>query len=134
MSAASEAVVEVPDWFLLAGFDRCPFGFSPLPIPLCPYRFVESGRSPFKRLMVIVSGGVYPDDKRWVHCSFSRPDVTPSYDDMVTVKRLFLGDERKAIQVLPEKKNWVNIHVHCLHLWHCVDGDGLPSFTIGGAI
>ena len=33
--------------------------------------------------------------------------------------------------VFPERKFHVNIHPFCLHLWCCLDGDGLPEFSHG---
>jgi hypothetical protein len=50
---------------------------------------------------------------------------------MSEVKELFIGGDRQAIQVMPPRSNHVNIH-EVLHLWHCLDGDGLPDFTGGG--
>ena len=79
-------------------------------------------------LRVIVSGAYY-EGKKWIHVSLSRRTRMPTYDDLVMVKRAFLGPDRKAIMVLPEERNHVNIHPYCLHLWHCVDGDGLPEFS-----
>lgn len=84
------------------------------------------------RQTVIVSGAVEQDGKRWLHVSTARPDRLPSYDDMVTVKEMFIGREAHAISVMPPRAEHVNIHVHCLHLWHCLDGSPLPDFTRGG--
>ena len=81
-------------------------------------------------LSVIVSG-VIEDGKRWLHVSFARKSRMPEYTDMAIVKRLFIGEDRKAIMILPEKRNHVNIHRYCLHLWSCLDGDGLPEFSHG---
>lgn len=85
-----------------------------------------------KRMSVIASGNTELDGKRWLHVSLARPDFMPSYEDVKLVKELFIGEENKAIQVFPPKSEHVNIHVHCLHLWHCLDGDPLPDFTQGG--
>jgi len=81
-------------------------------------------------VIVIISGQV-EDDKRWLHVSLSRKHKMPSYEDIALVKRVFIGDGKKAIMVLPERKYHVNIHPYCLHLWHCLDGDGLPEFSHG---
>lgn len=125
---------EVPDWFLLAGWDRCPLGFRPLPLEFVPFRFVEAAQPPDRRLMVIVSGHLEADGKRWVHVSFSRPHKLPSWEDIRRVKDTFIGPERLAIQVFPPEAQYVNIHQTCLHLWHCVDGDPCPDFRHGGQI
>lgn len=82
-------------------------------------------------LFVMVSGTVERDARRWVHVSFSRRDRMPSYEDSALVKRLFIGRECKAIHVFPPESEHYNLHPYCLHLWHCVDGDGLPDFRSG---
>jgi hypothetical protein len=84
-----------------------------------------------RRLSVIVSGMVYPDGKRWYHVSVAHPERLPSYNELCEVKSVFIGDNKKAIQVFPAKSEHVNIHPNCLHLWHCVDEDPLPDFTAG---
>jgi len=84
-----------------------------------------------KRLIVIVSASVEGDCKRWLHVSLSRATSIPSWEDVREVKDAFIGTDRKAIQVLPRASEYVNINPYVLHLWHCVDGDGLPDFTGG---
>lgn len=81
-------------------------------------------------LYVIISGIVI-DHKRWIHVSVSRKSRLPSWDDLKIVKNLFVGLEKKAFQVLPAYKEYVNIHPYCLHLWHCLDGDLVPDFRLG---
>lgn len=85
-------------------------------------------------LAVILSGCVELDGRRWVHVSVSRRDRVPSYDDLALIKRLFIGRERRAVQVFVPESEHVNLHRFCLHLWHCVDGDGLPDFRAGGQV
>ena len=77
-------------------------------------------------LFVMVSGAVELDGKRWIRVSLSRRERMPSYEDMALVKRLFLGEEKRAIQVFVPATEHYNLHPNCLHLWHCLDGDGLP--------
>jgi hypothetical protein len=48
------------------------------------------------------------------------------------VKRIFLGRERQALQVLPRESEYVNVNPHVLHLWSALDRpDWLPDFTRG---
>lgn len=82
----------------------------------------------------VIRSGEERNGKKWIHVSFSRKSKMPSYDDMVRVKRDFIGEHGKAIMVLPEAKNHVNIHPFCLHLYHCEGDDGLPEFSWGGTI
>ncbi len=79
-------------------------------------------------LIVIISGAIEDDGKKWIHVSFSRKSRMPEYKDMKLVKNIFL-ENKKAIMVFPEKIYHVNIHPYCLHLWHCIDADLLPEFS-----
>lgn len=64
----------------------------------------------------------------WLHVSLSRANRDPSYADMQRVKRLFVGAERKAVQVFPPEAEHYNFHPHCLHLWAPLGHDPLPNF------
>lgn len=79
-------------------------------------------------ISVIISIATQPDLKKWLHISLARPNRMPDYHDIKNVKTLFLPN-RKAIMVFPEDDKFVNIHPYCLHLFHCLDGDGLPEFS-----
>ena len=92
------------------------------------------GRSPagvnwgyFERggLRIISSGS--PDDRPgaagWEHVSVSRPDRTPSWEDMAAVKDLFWADDETVIQFHPCKSAYINKHPYCLHLWRKVGAE-----------
>lgn len=80
----------------------------------------------------VISSVEQIDDDIWQHVSMSRKSRVPSYVDMVAVKHLFMGDEVHAYQVFPPKKEHVNIHTYCLHLFGLVNGErALPDFTHG---
>lgn len=85
----------------------------------------------YNGLKVIRSGETI-DGKKWIHVSFSRKSRIPSYEDMIRVKRDFIGPNGRALMVLPDKKHHVNIHPFCLHLFHCEGDDGIPEFSWGG--
>lgn len=87
-------------------------------------------------LVVIETTARQDDGREWLHVSMSYPDRLPAYEDMATVKRLFVGPDRRAIQVFPAAVYHVNIHDFCLHLWCCLSprGDGLPEFGARGSI
>ena len=84
----------------------------------------------YNGLMIIASAGEYDDGKEWLHVSVSRKSRVPSYDDLTRIKRDFIGDDKKAVLVLPEKKNHVNIHDYCLHLFYSAENP-LPEFSAG---
>lgn len=83
------------------------------------------------KLSVIMSTETAQDGNRWLHVSLARPNKYPPYEEMVKIKEIFIGSDKKAIQVFPPKKNHVNIHKYCFHLWHCIDKDVLPDFDRG---
>jgi len=107
--------------------ERAPFEFIMYTNPYVHYRHVAS------QLMVLVSGRREKDGKRWVHVSMSYPNKLPGWNVVRMVKDRFIGRDKKAIQVFPADTEYVNIHPFCLHLWHCIDGDGLPDFRVEGA-
>jgi hypothetical protein len=85
-------------------------------------------------LMVVWSAVREADGRRWVHVSLSRPSRLPSWDDVREVKDTFIGRDRRALQILPPQSEYVNKHKYVLHLWHCLDDDGLPDFRHEGQI
>jgi hypothetical protein len=110
-----------------------------IPRPLPFAWFVRAGNysNAFIRmdgLSVIVSVELCDDGRRWLHVSCARQHTLPDWSDIKAVKRAFIGDEKKAIQVLPPAAEYVNVHPHCLHLWHCLDNDGLPDFRRDGGL
>jgi hypothetical protein len=106
--------------------------------PRAPVMFVHTGSHVYEhaavRMRVICSAAVYGDGKRWMHVSVSRPNALPDWNDLRLVKDTFIGRDRKAIQILPPASEYVNDHKYVLHLWACLDGDGLPDFRRNGTI
>lgn len=69
------------------------------------------------------------DGELWAHLSMSniRAKRVPSWKELRWCKEYFLGD-RKAVQVLPPRAEYVNINPHVLHLYACLERDPLPDF------
>lgn len=84
-----------------------------------------------ERLTVICTAAPYQDKRWWLHFSISHPTRIPTWDELVRAKELFIGVERKAVQVFAPRSEWVNQHPHCLHLFCCLSEDPLPDFTEG---
>jgi len=70
------------------------------------------------------------DNEWWRHASCSREDRLPSWEDLREVKKLFIGRDSKAVQVLPAESEYVNLHPYVLHLWSNLDRDLLPDFRV----
>lgn len=140
MSIDRATIVTIPDLYR-----KAEEAVEPIPIPLHggklhnAWEMMEervdgfSWRNRARGMAVIVSAARYQDGKLWLHISLSRPSSMPRYEDIAYVKRQFLGDDFKAIMVMPEKRYHVNIHPYCLHLYHCLEkgGDSLPEFSLG---
>jgi len=98
------------------------------------WRILEQGADGFKfihkteKISVIISVNVEADCKKWIHLSLARPNRMPDYYDIKRVKEDFLPD-KKASMVWPENDKYINIHSFCLHLFHCLEDDGLPEFS-----
>jgi hypothetical protein len=85
-------------------------------------------------LAVIISCCIEEDGKNWVHLSVSRKNSMPTWGELVDIKEIFLGKNAVAIQVLPPRSEWVNIHPFCLHLYQCLDDRPIPDFRKLGTI
>lgn len=53
----------------------------------------------------------------WDHVSVSLPNRCPTWKEMCFIKDLFWEDDDTVIQFHPPKKDYVNNHPFCLHLW-----------------
>jgi len=77
----------------------------------------------YSGLQVIESTDTLSDGRRYMHLSISHPDRYPTWEELIMTKEYFLEDEDEAVQILPRKSQYVNVHERCFHLWHCYDGD-----------
>jgi len=65
--------------------------------------------------LVIADNGVRSPD--WEHVSVSLPYRCLTWDEMCEIKDMFFNQEETVIQIHPAKKDYVNFHPYCLHLW-----------------
>lgn len=98
--------------------------------PIRPARQGKSTMMPGEALQHLASGlrvfettDVLADGRRYMHLSISHPDRYPTWEELIMVKEHFLQPEDEAVQVLPRKSEYVNVHPNCFHLWYCYDGD-----------
>lgn len=87
-----------------------------------PYR---PGKPPLK--VIASNGDDMPPEDRWEHVSVSLPDRCPTWEEMCYVQGLFWGPEDTVMQLHPPRKDWVNNHPYCLHLWRPVNGQVIPA-------
>lgn len=69
------------------------------------------------------------DGELWAHLSMKPQTVTrlATWEELRWCKEYFLGD-RKAIQVLPPRAEYINIDSHVLHLYAPLERDPVPDF------
>ncbi len=68
-------------------------------------------------MSVLRSKAIMKDGTIFMHVSIARPDRLPTWEELKKVKDEFIGENMAAYHVLPAKKDYVNIHNFCLHLW-----------------
>lgn len=77
-----------------------------------------------RAICVIASDGM---GWQQVSVSFGKASTkTPSWEVMCWVKDLFWKEDEVVVQFHPAKKDYVNNHPGCLHLWRCTDGREQP--------
>lgn len=82
-----------------------------------------------RRIRVIASDGsalegALENLPKWKHVSVSfgpSSKATPSWELMCRIKDLFWEPEDVVVQFHPAKKDYVNFHPGCLHLWQSLD-------------
>ena len=72
------------------------------------FRF-DLGTMPFQ---VIASDG-----RGWEHVSVITKGRTPTWEEMCAIKDMFWDETDCVLQIHPPKKDYVNAHPNCLHLW-----------------
>jgi hypothetical protein len=65
-----------------------------------------------KELAILASSG-----DGWDHVSVSLEKRAPRWIEMDWVKHLFFNDDEVVMQLHVAKKDHINIHPNCLHLW-----------------
>lgn len=69
----------------------------------------------------------------WEHVSVSLPNRCPTWAEMCAIKDLFWDESDCVVQYHPPKRDWVNNHPYCLHLWRPVGQEiqRPPSLMVG---
>jgi hypothetical protein len=56
-------------------------------------------------------------DGLWKHASISHPQRYPYWDEILDVRYTFFSENDEVMQVLPPKREYVNVAKNCFHLW-----------------
>ncbi len=49
-------------------------------------------------------------------------------------RKFFKGIDALAIQILPSRSEYINVHEFCLHLYQCLEDRPIPDFRKLGTI
>lgn len=73
------------------------------------------------------------DGLGWEHISVSLNNRCPNWKEMCFIKDLFWEDNEVVMQLHVAKKDHINLHPYCLHLWRPLNAEiPLPSsFMVG---
>ncbi len=108
---------------------------TPHPLVVEVDRYANASRYRFRlagvKLCAILEAEKHDDGQVWAHLSVSAqsPPRIPSWRELGWAKQHFLGD-RKAIQVLPPRSEYINLNPHVLNLYACLARDPLPDFRL----
>jgi hypothetical protein len=58
--------------------------------------------------------------ENWEHLSVSLAKRTPTWEETCMFKEIFWQDDEVVMQLHSAKKNYINRHNYCLHLWRPV--------------
>ena len=73
-------------------------------------------QGPTGAMLQIVSSAAF-EQFTWEHVSVSLKNRCPTWEEMCFVKNLFWSEDEVVIQIHPAKKDYINHHPYCLHLW-----------------
>lgn len=108
---------------------------APHPLVRVVDSYANAGRYVFRlagvKLLAILEVEHHDDGRHWAHLSVSAhtPRRLPSWKELRWAKEHFLGD-RRAIQVLPPRAEYINITANVLNLYACLDCEPLPDFRM----
>lgn len=68
-------------------------------------------------LRVLMSRAVMNNGDSFIHISVSKKHRSVTWADLTKVKNDFLGENETAYHVIPSKKDYVNLHENCFHIW-----------------
>ena len=60
---------------------------------------------------------IYSNGGGWDHVSASSNNWCPTWEEMCFIKNVFFDEDECCIEYHPAKKDYVNNHPYCLHIW-----------------
>lgn len=56
-------------------------------------------------------------DGHWKHASISHHARYPTWDEILDVRYAFFDENDDVVQILPPKREYINVSKNCFHLW-----------------
>ena len=60
---------------------------------------------------------IYSNGGGWDHVSVSLQNRCPTWNEMCVIKDFFFDENEACVEYHPAKKDYVNVHPFCLHIW-----------------
>ena len=69
----------------------------------------------------------------WDHVSVITENRCPKWNEMCQIKDMFFEEDEVVVQYHPAKKDYINMHPNCLHLWRRQGGEVTtpPKYMVG---
>jgi hypothetical protein len=86
------------------------------------------------QMLRIMASNAQPfSNVHWEHVSVSLANRCPNWHEMAAIKALFWDGDEVVVQYHPARKDYVNHHPHCLHMWRPINAvlPVPPSWMVG---
>ena len=77
----------------------------------------------------VIGSTDHASDGCWRHVSVSREDRYPNWDEIVNIRYQFFNEDVEVVMYLPPKREYINLHPNCFHLWQRLDRVELPGMV-----
>jgi hypothetical protein len=98
-----------------------PARYSALPCPFSDGRAYQEDTG----IAILITEREYQGNL-WLHISMSRYNRYPTWDEIKRIKNELIGEDVRTIMMMPEKRNYINLHPYCFHLYAGEIVDKLP--------
>lgn len=85
-------------------------------------------------LIAMLTAAHERDGHTWKHLSVSGKGRLPTWRELSSCKKIFLGPQALAVQVFVPQDEHVNDMPHCLHLWQRIGSRPTPDFRRMGTV
>ena len=77
----------------------------------------EDGGAGWVTIRGVIFAVIFSNGGGWDHVSVSNRSRCPTWPEMCQIKDIFFRENECCVEYHPAKKDYVNIHPFCLHIW-----------------